>query len=126
MANIWTGDPIDAQEAWRLGMVNRVVSGDRLDEEVNKMARTIAKVPATCVKFNKKLVNMAYDMMNFRMALERSSELEAIVASSPESSPEIAEYQRIKNEQGLKAALAWSSARFAEEDAWYRDMRKRK
>ena len=122
---LYTGNLMDAQEAWRLGLVNKVVPKDKLDEEVNKLAQTISKVPAACIEYSKKLVNMAYELMNIRLAMERSSELEAMVAASPESSPEIAEYQRIRREQGLKAALAWSSARFAEEDAWFKESRRK-
>ena len=122
---LYTGNLIDAQEAWRLGLVNKVVPRDKLDEEVNKLAQTISKVPAVCIECSKKLVNMAYELMNIRLVMERSSELEAMAMASPESSPEIAEYQRIEQEQGLKAALAWNSARFAEEDAWFKESRRK-
>jgi len=122
---LYTGNLMDAQEAWRLGLVNKVVPKDKLDEEVNKLAQTISKVPAVCIEYSKKLVNMAYELMNIRLAMERSSELEAMVAASLESSPEVAEYQRIAQKQGLKAALAWSSARFAEEDAWFKEPRRK-
>ena len=122
---LYTGNLIDAQEAWRLGLVNKVVPEDRLEEEVNKLAQTIAKVPAAIIEYNKKLVNMAYELMNVRLVMERSSELEAACLASPGSLPEVAEFQRLKQEQGLKAALEWSSARFGEEDAWWVE-RKRK
>lgn len=118
---LYTGNMIDAREAWRLGLVNKVVPRDKLEEEVNRLALTIAKVPAASVEFSKKLVNMAYEEMNIRPVLERSSELEAMFRASPNSSPEIAEWQRIKRERGLKAALDWNSARFAEEDAWFKN-----
>jgi len=122
---LYTGNLIDAQEAWRLGLVNKVVPKDKLDEEVNKLAQTISKVPAACVEYSKKLVNMTYELMNIRQAMERSSELEAMVMASPESSPAMAEFERIRQEQGLRAALAWNSARFAEEDAWFKESRKK-
>src|SRR6202011_4983287 len=40
-----TGDRIDAPEAWRLGLVNRVVPPDRLADEVKALAERIALVP---------------------------------------------------------------------------------
>ena len=120
---LYTGNLIDAQEAFRLGLVNKVVPKDNLDEEVNRLALTIARVPAVTVEYNKKLVNMAYELMNIRLVMERSSELEGICQTSPASLPEVAEFQKIKEQQGLKAALAWSSARFAEEDAWFKESR---
>jgi enoyl-CoA hydratase len=36
-----TGDMIDAQEAWRIGLVNRVVPADRLLAETTSLVRTI-------------------------------------------------------------------------------------
>jgi len=122
---LYTGNLMDAQEAWRLGLVNKVAPRDRLDEEVNKMAKTIAKVPSPVVEYNKKLVNMAYELMNFRLVMERSSELESACLVSPESIPEVAEFQQIRQEKGLKAALEWNSARFAEEDAWWTERQKK-
>ena len=62
---LYTGNLIDAQEAWRLGLVNKVVPRDKLDEEVNKLAQTISKVPAVCNEYNKKLVNMAYSLARY-------------------------------------------------------------
>jgi len=41
-----TGDPVDAQEAWRLGLVNRVVEADGLmDASVGLAAKLAAKAP---------------------------------------------------------------------------------
>ena len=121
---LFTGNLIDAQEAYRIGAVNKVVPLDKLEEEVNKLARTIAKVPAVTVDYNKKLVNMAYDLMNIRSVIDRSMELEAACQASSESLPEMSEFFKITDEKGLKAAMTWNSQRFAEEDAWWRNRKK--
>lgn len=42
MEMILTGDPVDAAEAYRIGLVNRVVPADRLRDEAVALARTIA------------------------------------------------------------------------------------
>lgn len=118
---LYTGNLIDAQEAFRLGLVNKVVPYDRLEEEVNRMAGTIAKLPAPIVEYNKKLVNMVYELMNIRQVIERSSELEAACLASMGSLPEVEKFWRIRQEQGLKAAFDWNSERFAEEDAWWKE-----
>ena len=122
---LFTGNLMDAKEAYRLGLVNKVVPMEQLDAEVDKMARAIAKMPATVVEYNKRLVNMAYDMMNIRQVMERSAELEASCLASPGSLPEVGEFQRLRNEEGLKAALKWNADRFAEEDAWWKEARKK-
>ena len=122
---LYTGNLIDAAEAHRLGLVNQVVPREKLDDAVREMALTISKLPAPTVEYNKKLVNMAYELQGIRQVLERSLELEATAMASPGSSPEIAEYNRIRGEQGLNAALSWNAARFEAEDAWFRGARKR-
>lgn len=122
---LYTGNLIDAEEAKRLTLVNEVVPAAELDEAVLRQARTIAKLPAATVEYNKKLINMAYELMGVRQVIDRSMELEAIALAASESSPEIAEFDRIRKADGLKAALAWNAKRFAEEDAWFKGARKR-
>ena len=117
---LYTGNLIDAEEARRLDLVNEVVPADDLDETVRQRALTIAKLPAATVEYNKKLINMSYELMGVRQVIERSMELEAIALASAEDSPEIAEFERIRAEKGLNAALDWNAARFIEEDAWFR------
>ena len=123
---LYTGNLIDAAEAARLDLVNQVVPIDRLDETVRSQALTIAKLPAATVEYNKKLINMSYELMGVRQVLERSYELEAIALASPGSSPEIQEFQSIMKRDGLNAALSWSAERFQDEDAWFRSDRTRR
>ncbi|MBI4307367.1 MAG: enoyl-CoA hydratase/isomerase family protein [Chloroflexi bacterium] len=42
---ILTGRPFTAQEALQSGLINRVVPPDRLEEEANQLADTVAKMP---------------------------------------------------------------------------------
>ena len=120
---LYTGELIDAAEAKRLDLVNDVVPEDELDEFVYRRAETISKLPAVTVEYNKKLVNMSYELMGVRQVLERSMELEAIAHASEGDAPEIAEFNAIRRERGLKAALDWNAGRFADNDAWF-DARK--
>ena len=122
---LYTGNLIDAAEAKRLDLVNEVVPINELDAAVARQARTIAKLPATTVEYNKKLINMAYELMGVRQVIERSLELESIALASADSSPEIAAFNEVRKRDGLKAALAGSAARFDEEDAWFKAARKR-
>ncbi len=117
---LFTGNLFDAAEAKRLDLVNQVVPADELDVAVERQALTIAKLPATTVEYNKKLVNMSYELMGVRQVIERSMELEAITLASADSSPEIAEFESIREKDGFKAALGWNAARFEDEDAWFK------
>ncbi|MBS9721140.1 enoyl-CoA hydratase/isomerase family protein [Tianweitania sp. BSSL-BM11] len=52
----WTGDFIDAEEALRIGMVNRVVDDEQLADETLKLAQRIAKAPIQTVRMIKRAV----------------------------------------------------------------------
>ncbi|MHB8511833.1 MAG: enoyl-CoA hydratase [Actinomycetota bacterium] len=67
---LWTGDEIDAREAWRLGLVNRVVPAESLRKETDTLAQRIAKMPAITVQNVKRSLNHAQDLAGFRNALE--------------------------------------------------------
>ena len=122
---LYTGNLIDAKEAKRLTLVNEVVPVSELDEAVERQALTLAKLPRATVEYNKKVINMSYELMGIRQVVERSMELEAIALASAESMPEIAEFNAIRERDGLKAALSWNAARFESEDAWFKRDRER-
>ena len=70
------------------------------------------------------MVSMVYEEMNIRLTIERFGELEALCSSaSAESVPEVTQFKTITKEKGLEVALAWRVARFAEEDAWWKEQR---
>ncbi len=122
---LYTGNLIDAAEAKRLNLVNDVVPVEELDAAVERQALTIAKLPAATVEYNKKLINMSYELMGVRQVVERSMELETIALASADTSPEIDEFNKIRKKDGLKAALTWNAARFVDEDAWFKKSRDR-
>ena len=122
---LYTGNLIDAAEAKRLDLVNEVVPVEELDAAVERQASTIAKLPAATVEYNKKLINMSYELMGVCQVVERSMELEAIALSSTDTAPEIDEFNKIREKDGLKAALSWNAARFVDEDAWFKKSRER-
>jgi enoyl-CoA hydratase/carnithine racemase len=66
-----TGDMIDASEAERIGLVNRVVPGEKLSEAVIEIAEKIAQNAPVSVKLTKLLIDRGLDS-NFDsvMALE--------------------------------------------------------
>lgn len=52
----WTGDFVDAEEALRIGMVNRVVTDEQLKDETTRLARKIAAAPIQTVRMIKRAV----------------------------------------------------------------------
>lgn len=59
---IFTGDMIDAQEALRIGLVNKVVPSEKLMEEAKNLARTIASRGQIAVRMAKQLINEGIDV----------------------------------------------------------------
>ncbi len=57
----FTGDKVDAAEALRIGLVNRVVPADDLMTETNALAARIAALPARGIALTKRLLNQSFD-----------------------------------------------------------------
>ena len=107
-----TGDLIDAAEAERIGLVNRVVPADALADEVDALADRIARTPPEVVAPTKRMLNRAMDAMGFREAVEAGIDLGAIINAA--DTPEQREWDEIVRRDGLKAALAWRDRRYDE------------
>jgi 2-(1,2-epoxy-1,2-dihydrophenyl)acetyl-CoA isomerase len=58
---VFTGRTIDAREAERMGMINRVVPAEALEEETRKMARELAAGPTLAMGIAKRLLNQSYE-----------------------------------------------------------------
>ena len=63
---LWTGMELDANEAWRLGLVNRVVPRGQLEEATRTLAETIALVPPQTAQIMKDSLNHVADEMGQR------------------------------------------------------------
>ena len=74
---LFTGDNLDANEAHRIGLVNRVVPDDQIMQEVEKIANKIANKTTVQTDLIKKLVNKGMDI-----DLKRACELEISYFSS--------------------------------------------
>lgn len=59
---LFTGDIIDAQEAYRIGLVNKVYSSDTLPEEALKLARRIAERAPAAVQLSKSAIQRGINL----------------------------------------------------------------
>lgn len=59
---IFTGDMIDAQEAYRIGLANKVVAAEELLAEARRMAKKIAAKGPVAVRFAKESVDSGLEM----------------------------------------------------------------
>jgi 2-(1,2-epoxy-1,2-dihydrophenyl)acetyl-CoA isomerase len=79
----FTGKPLSAVDAHRLGIVNRLVPADRLEAEVRELANHLVTQPRQAMAAAKRAVNHALES-SFEEALEFESYLQESQAWSPE------------------------------------------
>lgn len=84
VANRWalTGDHFDAEEAYRIGMVNEVVPHDQLMEKSRELAARIALVPEPAVRLNKAIAMQGLQSSGVYAALLTEGALGALAHSS--------------------------------------------
>jgi len=107
---LMTGDLIDAVEALRIGLVNRVVPLEALPAEVNALADRLARVAPDVMAPTKLMLNRAMDAAGFAAAVEMGLDLQSFVNMSETAR----EFDAIVRADGLKAALAWRDRRYEE------------
>jgi len=108
---LFTGeDRITAAEALRIGLVNRVVPRDELDDATLALAEEIARNEPFVVQMTKRAVNRAWDVAGFRAAMAANTEIDTIIETANLTARD--EFRRITEEEGLKAAIAWRDAKF--------------
>jgi enoyl-CoA hydratase len=110
---LFTGDAMDAEEAHRCGLVNRVVAPERLESAVEELVRKIAPTPLPILRLTKLALLRAYEAMGLRSAVAANLDLSAILNAA--DTPEQREFDEIAAARGLKAALAWRDARYGEQ-----------
>ena len=108
--NAQFGEPISAERALELGLINQMVPLESLEQAVLNLAKKLARLPLGTPNQNKRLINRAYELMNVREALTLSRDHAVHVLLSKDG--EALEFDRIVEQEGLKAALRWREAKF--------------
>ena len=96
------GEVIMPDDALRMGLVNRVVPDDQLEEAATEMARKLASLPPSVVRTNKRLVNLVYEQMGLIDAV-RYRDNEALTEFLEAEDTVGTGRQRIREEQGWAA-----------------------
>lgn len=96
---IYSGAMIDANEALRIGLVNRVVEGDKLLEIATETMKTIVSKPATALRNAKVAINRGQDTDLYK-AIELELELVSLLFATPDQ------------KEGMKAFLEKRPAKF--------------
>jgi enoyl-CoA hydratase/carnithine racemase len=81
----FTGRNVGAEEAERVGLVNRVVEKDRLLDEALAMAAEIASYERGGVRFSKRALTRNQEVMSYGVAVELENRGQAALIRSPGS-----------------------------------------
>jgi 2-(1,2-epoxy-1,2-dihydrophenyl)acetyl-CoA isomerase len=88
---VLAGNVIDAQEAWRLGLVNRVLAPEEIEAETMKVARRLATRPAVVLQMIKHNVNMAHHV-DLRTYLDLEAHAQALFVMSEEHQRDVEKF----------------------------------
>ena len=102
---LYTGDLIDAEEAARVGMINRVFPDDQLEAETLRYARRAAAISLEGLKTTKASINRGAEIAGFREALRYGVESGAILDATETET-------FLENSTKCGSATAWAP-RFA-------------
>ncbi len=109
---LFTGNSMSGTEAERIGLVNTAVPLDRLEEEVLKYARQVAKVSLDWIYAHKDITNRWFQAMGMYAGIRSANDMDATLVHSPISQ----EFGRRIQEEGLKAALEWRDGPFRQDE----------
>jgi enoyl-CoA hydratase/carnithine racemase len=82
-----TGRIVDAEEAYRIGLVNRVVATDELFDEALKLARQIAENSPVGVRMSKRAIQRNMEVTSYAAAVELENRGQALMTRT-EDMPE--------------------------------------
>ena len=109
---LYFGDMIDAQTALELGMVNRVVPLDDLEEKTMRFAKRMALISPEALEHTKLAINRGADAAGFTNAMNAGLD---VVAPLYAAKTDVgAKFTEIRQKKGLRAALKWRRDQFKE------------
>ena len=103
-----TGDLISGRKACDIGWAIDAVPVDELDDAVMALATRIGHIGKDLLTANKYIVNKAMELMGRTLLQQIALEHDAVAHLAPEA----LEFNRMSQEEGLKAALAWRDGPF--------------
>jgi enoyl-CoA hydratase/carnithine racemase len=111
---VLTGRLLSAKQAETWGLINEVVSADKLDGRVDQVVRHMCLLPPGTLAKNKNLLNRFFDAMGHRTFLDVAQDCSAVgLMTAPEN-----EFTQLSKERGVSAALEWQKKRFSDVGAF--------
>ena len=104
-------DRISAERAREIGMINRIVPTEALDNVALEIAQNIAVIDPHLVMETKRAINRSIEARGMLGALEQALDVDLLIEG--QGSPDKAAFMDLARKDGLKSALAWRDARFS-------------
>ncbi len=97
-----SGKPLSGTEAAEVGLINRAVPFDALEDEVRRQARELAQIPVSQLAAMKLIVNQAYE----NMGLQSTQYLGPVLDGMMRNTPEARAFVERAASEGVGAAIA--------------------
>jgi enoyl-CoA hydratase len=105
-------DRIPAKEALDIGLINRIVPAADVESAAMAMAKHIAVIDPNLVQQTKRAINRQFEIMGLTEALDDALDIDLLIEG--EGSADKKRFMEIARSDGLRAAIAWRDARFAQ------------
>jgi len=105
-----TGKPLSGAEAAEVGLINRAVPFERLEQEVAAAARELASIPASQLAAMKLVVNHAYESMGLASTQTLGPILDGLMRNTPDAK----RFIELAEREGVPAAVAERDGPFAD------------
>ncbi len=104
MEMAFTGKAITAQEAYNFRLINKIIPEDQIDDEVNKLAESIARIPPITNMFSKRAINNYFSNLGIEQANRFGEALMDMMENSNLPGHYLEMFERIR-QKGLREAL---------------------
>ncbi|MFE3002886.1 enoyl-CoA hydratase/isomerase family protein [Nocardia sp. NPDC059246] len=105
----YTGDIFDANEAYRLGLANRIFPKESLEEETTRIAKRMSRVALPTLMWSKKAFNTTLTAAGIDSALQHNFATYLLIT---QSDSEFKRFDELLHSEGVKAALQWRDSIF--------------
>ena len=112
----FTGKMINTETALRVGLINRIVSRENLEEEVDREARHIGAIPPLAATYSKMAINNYYEQLGMEHAKRYGNTLVSAIEFSNTIPGGLLDFRDKAKDWGLKKTLEWRDAKYAEFD----------
>jgi len=103
-------DKFTAEQCLKMGVLNYIEKDEKVFAKSLFIAEQIAMSSDKSVQLTKKSINLSYETAGMDQALQDALKIDIKIES--DESPEREMFNKIRREQGLKAALQWRDSKF--------------